>query len=223
MALGDPTSLQHILVQLVQNAVKYSPQGGTVWLTARRDGRYAVVEVADEGVGIPENAGAILFAPFFQAGKTNTREFGGLGLGLYIVRQLVEAQGGQVAAANRIGGGTVVRFTVPLAAPGMPAPAPPEQRAEASWSPVPCRRPGAIGSGRVVHDPAGDPENHAGDDEHAADDRQRDRLQDEGEAEHDAGDGDECDRDPGRPLVLVGGVGLTAVSEIGHGTSSAVR
>ena len=132
MALGCPASLQQILVQLVQNAVKYSPQGGTVWLTARRDGPDAVVEVADEGVGIPEDAGATLFAPFFQAGRTNTREFGGLGLGLYIVRQLVEAQGGQVAAANRIGGGTVVRFTVPLAQPGVCAPAPPEQRSAAS-------------------------------------------------------------------------------------------
>jgi signal transduction histidine kinase len=123
VAMGDPISVQQILVQLVQNAVKYSPEGGTVQLTAIRDGSFAVVEVADEGVGIPEDAGATLFAPFFQAGRTNTREFGGVGLGLYIVRQLVEAQGGSVGAANRAGGGTVVRFTVPLARSYSSAPA----------------------------------------------------------------------------------------------------
>jgi len=116
VALGDPTSIAHIVGQLVENAVKYSPRGGPVTVSARADGAFAVVEVADEGVGIPEDAGATLFAPFFQAGDTDTREYGGVGLGLYIVRQLVEAQGGTVAASNRPGGGTVVRFTLPLSA-----------------------------------------------------------------------------------------------------------
>jgi hypothetical protein len=55
-----------------------------------------------------------LFAPFSQAGAANTREYGGVGLGLYIVRQLVEAQGGAVAAANRPEGGAVLSFTLPL-------------------------------------------------------------------------------------------------------------
>lgn len=115
-AVGDPAGLQHVVGQLVENAVKYSPRGGTVRVSARADGGRAVVEVADEGVGIPEGDGADLFAPFSQAGATNTREYGGVGLGLYIVRQLVEAQGGTVAAANRPGGGAVVSFTLPLTA-----------------------------------------------------------------------------------------------------------
>jgi len=124
VALGDPASLQHIVSQLLENAVKYSPRGGTVGLTAQADGSFAVVEVTDEGVGIPEGQEASLFTPFFQAGATNTREYGGVGLGLYIVRQLVEAQGGTVQAANRPGGGTALRFTLPLAtadAPALPA------------------------------------------------------------------------------------------------------
>ena len=115
-AVGDPAGLQHVLGQLVENAVKYSPRGGTVSVSARADGGQAVVEVADEGVGIPEGDEVDLFAPFSQAGDTNTREYGGVGLGLYIVRQLVEAQGGTVAAANRPGGGTVMSFTLPLTA-----------------------------------------------------------------------------------------------------------
>ena len=113
-AVGDPAGLAHVVGQLVENAVKYSPDGGTVRVSARADGDRAVVEVADEGVGIPDGDGVDLFAPFSQAGATNTREYGGVGLGLYIVRQLVEAQGGSVAAANRPGGGAVLSFTLPL-------------------------------------------------------------------------------------------------------------
>ncbi len=124
IALGDPTSLHHIVGQLVENAVKYSPGGGAVTVSAHRDGGFAVVDVADEGVGIPAGAEESLFMPFFQAGATNTREYGGVGLGLYIVRQLVEAQGGSVRAQNRPGGGALVRFTVPLSAqPPRPRPA----------------------------------------------------------------------------------------------------
>jgi signal transduction histidine kinase len=84
-----------------------------------------VVEVADEGIGLPEGEANTLFTPFFQAGATNTREFGGVGLGLYIVRQLIEAQGGQVFARNRAEAGAVVGFTLPL------APEPPAPRASA--------------------------------------------------------------------------------------------
>jgi signal transduction histidine kinase len=114
-ALGDPTNVSHIVGQLVENAVKYSPLGGAVEVRVHRDAQYAVVEVADEGIGLPPGEELSLFAPFFQAGDTNTREFGGVGLGLYIVRQLVEAQGGSVFARNREDvGGAVVGFTVPL-------------------------------------------------------------------------------------------------------------
>lgn len=113
-ALGDPTDVSQVVGQLVENAVKYSPQGGLVQVRVRRDGQVAVVEVADEGIGLPAGQEMSLFAPFFQAGDTNTREYGGVGLGLYIVRQLVEAQGGSVSARNGDSGGAVVGFTVPL-------------------------------------------------------------------------------------------------------------
>jgi signal transduction histidine kinase len=114
-ALGDPTDVSHVVGQLVENAVKYSPLGGAVEVSVRRDGQFAVVEVSDEGIGLPAGEEMSLFAPFFQAGSTNTREFGGVGLGLYIVRQLVEAQGGAVLARNRKDVGAVVGFSVPLA------------------------------------------------------------------------------------------------------------
>ncbi|MCW2615734.1 MAG: multi-sensor signal transduction histidine kinase [Frankiales bacterium] len=116
VGLGDPSSVHHVVTQLLENAVKYSPDGGTVTVSVRREQGFAAVEVTDEGIGVPEGDEESLFTPFFQAGATNTREYGGVGLGLYIVRQLVEAQGGNVRAQNRPGGGAVVRFTVPLSA-----------------------------------------------------------------------------------------------------------
>jgi signal transduction histidine kinase len=120
-ALGDPGNVAQIVGQLVENAVKYSPRGGVVEVTVHKEGPFAVVEVADEGIGLPPDPMS-LFTPFFQAGRTDTREFGGVGLGLYIVRQLVEAQGGTVRAFNRPDGrGAVLGFTVPL---GLEPPAP---------------------------------------------------------------------------------------------------
>lgn len=121
-ALGDPTNVEQVVGQLVENAVKYSPLGGVVEVRIRRDGRMAVVEVSDEGIGLPPGDELSLFTPFFQAGDTNTREFGGVGLGLYIVRQLVEASGGTVFARNREEVGALIGFTVPLAGAEPPSP-----------------------------------------------------------------------------------------------------
>ena len=129
-ALGDPVNVAQVVAQLVENAVKYSPLGGVVEVRVRREGAYAVVEVLDEGIGVPEGDIDSLFAPFFQAGDTDTREFGGVGLGLYIVQQLVEAQGGAVFARNREDSGAVVGFTVPLTAK---PPAPREEKAAADY------------------------------------------------------------------------------------------
>ena len=119
-ALGQARSTENVLGQLIENAIKYSPGGGEVVLAAYAEDGALIVEVSDRGVGLPSGREAALFTPFYQGGATNTREFGGVGLGLYIVRQLVQAQGGTVTAANRDGGGTVLRFTVPMA-PAVPA------------------------------------------------------------------------------------------------------
>ena len=120
-ALGDPLSTENVLAQLIENAIKYSPDGGQIVVAVRPQADLLVVEVLDRGVGVPTGREEALFTPFYQGGPANTREFGGVGLGLYIVRQLVEAQGGTVSAANRNGGGAVLRFTVPMAT--QPAPA----------------------------------------------------------------------------------------------------
>jgi signal transduction histidine kinase len=116
LALGDAAGVDNILAQLLENAIKYSPAGGEVTVVVRLEGGALAVAVLDRGVGIPAGREESLFTPFYQAAAANTRQFGGVGLGLYIVRQLVEAQGGSVTASPRPGGGAVLRFTVPVAA-----------------------------------------------------------------------------------------------------------
>ncbi|MEA3019815.1 MAG: hypothetical protein QOI47_1339 [Actinomycetota bacterium] len=90
----DPAALQQVLGHLLENAVKYSPVGSTVVVAARRDTDGVVIDIADEGVGVPEDID--VFAPFVR-GDTATE---GTGLGLYIVRNLVRAMGGEITAVR---------------------------------------------------------------------------------------------------------------------------
>jgi signal transduction histidine kinase len=134
--VGDPGSVEPVVGQLVENAIKYSPLGGEIRVLVRGGDGYAVVEVLDRGVGIPPDAVEQLFNRFYQAGNGDRREYAGMGLGLHIVRQLVEAQGGTVHAANREGGGARIGFTLPYApavsSPAVPATRAPEERRTAS-------------------------------------------------------------------------------------------
>jgi signal transduction histidine kinase len=102
----SPAGFQQVLGHLIENAVKYSPEGGTITLRLRRKGPWAIIEVSDEGTGIPD--GVDVFAPF-QQGANGT---GGVGLGLYIVHGLVLAMQGSVEARRNEGPGST--FTVRL-------------------------------------------------------------------------------------------------------------
>ncbi len=113
-AVGDPSSVEIVLGQLLENAVKYSPDGGEVTVTASERGAGIVIEVADRGMGIPDGEHQGVFDRFYQVGGER-RRFGGVGLGLYIVRKLVEAQGGTVRAKSRAGGGSCFEVVLPAA------------------------------------------------------------------------------------------------------------
>jgi NtrC-family two-component system sensor histidine kinase KinB len=115
LALGDPSSIEIVIGQLLENAVKYSPEGGQVTVRARRDGAELVVTVSDRGIGIPAGEYSRIFERFHQVGGER-RRFGGVGLGLYIVQRLLEAQGGAVRAYPRDGGGTSLDVVLPVAA-----------------------------------------------------------------------------------------------------------
>jgi len=121
-ATGDPMATDIILGQLLENAFKYSPDGGHVTIAARQSPDAIEVTVADKGIGIADADRERVFERFVQGETGDRRRFGGIGLGLYIVRQLARAQGGEVAAEPRPGGGTIMRLRLPAASPGGAAP-----------------------------------------------------------------------------------------------------
>jgi two-component system sensor histidine kinase KdpD len=107
----DGVLLEQVVINLVENAVKYAPPGSTIDLSASTSNREVVIEVADRGPGIPPGEEALIFDKFYRAKPA--RE-GGVGLGLTICRGIIEAHGGRIWAENRRGGGAVFRFTIPL-------------------------------------------------------------------------------------------------------------
>ena len=139
-AFGDPTATDVIVGQLLENAFKYSPDGGKVTVRARKDGDEIHVTVEDEGIGIPAEDRDRVFERFVQGEGGDRRRFGGIGLGLYIVRQLARAQDGEVAAEGREGAGTLMRLRLHCAdaaakGPMTPA-APPPPRTEVAKQPT---------------------------------------------------------------------------------------
>ena len=111
--LGDPDRLQQVVWNLLSNAIKFTPAGGQIGVQLRRDGAHAEIEVSDSGIGIDGPFLPYVFDRFRQADSSTTRTHGGLGLGLAIVRHLVELHGGTVTADSS-GAGKGATFTVRL-------------------------------------------------------------------------------------------------------------
>jgi len=115
---ADERALLQILLNLVSNAIKFSEAGGSVAirLAAERSG-FAVIEIADRGIGMTEEEQQRALQPFGQARSVITREYGGTGLGLPISKGLVEAHGGTLTIRSTLGSGTIVRVALPTGAP----------------------------------------------------------------------------------------------------------
>lgn len=113
IVLADPTRLQQVLWNLLGNAVKFTPERGHIWVTARRRDEMLEIAVRDDGEGIAPELLPQIFSRFKQADSSSARRHGGLGLGLAIVKQLVELQGGDVRATSP-GPGRGATFTVTL-------------------------------------------------------------------------------------------------------------
>jgi CheY-like chemotaxis protein len=114
---GDPTRLAQVFSNVLNNAIKYTPHGGRIALRAVADGDTVEIDVKDNGIGIPPDMAARVFDLFVQGPDAASAGQGGLGIGLSLVRKLVELHGGLVTLASAgAGEGTTVRITLPVVA-----------------------------------------------------------------------------------------------------------
>lgn len=109
---ADPGKLSQVCYNIVENAVKYTPEGGSITVSLHRIGRDAVLEISDTGVGIPQEDLAHVFDRFYRVDRARSRDTGGTGLGLSIVQQIVRLHAGSVTVQSQQGKGTT--FTVQL-------------------------------------------------------------------------------------------------------------
>jgi len=112
-ALGDPDRVSQVLDNLLENALRYSPEGSTVEVQISQQGSECGCAVHDRGPGIPEEHLPHIFERFYRVDISRNRQRGGAGLGLAIAQALIVAQGGRIAAVSRAGEGTTVRFFLP--------------------------------------------------------------------------------------------------------------
>jgi PAS domain S-box-containing protein len=117
---GDPVQLERMVTNLMTNAVKFTPDGGTVVVTLASDGESSELVVRDDGYGIPEAEQPKLFTRFFRSSTATERAIQGTGLGLTIVQAIVALHGGRIAITSAPGKGTTVRVTLPRVALAVP-------------------------------------------------------------------------------------------------------
>ena len=111
--MADPLRLQQVLSNLLSNALKFSPAGSRILLSAEALGGHVRVSVADQGPGVPADFVDRLFEKFSQADATDRRQKGGTGLGLAITKELMERMGGCIGFCPRPGGGSVFWVELP--------------------------------------------------------------------------------------------------------------
>ena len=110
----DDKRIGQVISNLLTNALRYTPSGGTIEMGMRREGTMAAVWVRDTGPGIPPEALPRIFDRFYRVDRSRSRTSGGTGLGLAIAKHFVEAHGGAIRAESEMGKGTCIQFTLPL-------------------------------------------------------------------------------------------------------------
>ena len=112
---GDAQRLKQMLLNLLDNAIKYTPRGGTVTLSLRQENKDAVLQISDTGRGIPAEDISHIFERFFRHSRsTSDKTVQGFGLGLSIVKWVVDSHGGKISAASKLGQGTTFTVRLPL-------------------------------------------------------------------------------------------------------------
>lgn len=112
---ADPDRLAWVVFQLVDNGIKFTPDGGHVTLGAQAESDAVAVWVRDTGIGIPPERRAELFEPFHQLDGSMTRRYSGTGLGLALVRLILDAHGAPIRVESVEGAGSTFRFALPAA------------------------------------------------------------------------------------------------------------
>ena len=112
--LGDRDKLCQVLVNLLNNAIKYSPAGGDINIFSRQEGNKICIDIIDVGLGIPEQALSSLFTKFYRVDNSDRREIGGTGLGLAIVKEIVNQHQGEVNVKSKLGEGSTFSVILPI-------------------------------------------------------------------------------------------------------------
>jgi two-component system phosphate regulon sensor histidine kinase PhoR len=115
VAVADRERLRQVLANLVDNAVKYSPDGGRVDLRTSRNGATVTIEIEDHGLGIPLDQQERIFEKFYRLDPSMTKGIGGSGLGLYISREFVKEMGGVLTLSSTMGAGSIFTVVLPSA------------------------------------------------------------------------------------------------------------
>ncbi|WP_163527890.1 cell wall metabolism sensor histidine kinase WalK [Halobacillus ihumii] len=110
----DKDKITQVLDNVISNAIKYSPEGGTITFQAQPVNKHLQVSISDQGLGMPSDTVDKIFDRFYRVDKARSREMGGTGLGLAIAREIIEAHHGEIWAKSQEGKGTTVFFTLPL-------------------------------------------------------------------------------------------------------------
>ncbi len=114
---ADRERLTQVMMNVVSNAIKYTPDGGRITVTAGRDGPKVWLEVADNGIGIPRKDQERIFERFYRVDKARSRESGGTGLGLSIAKEIVDQHQGRISIVDREGPGLTIRVELPVEGP----------------------------------------------------------------------------------------------------------
>ena len=118
LIVGDRSRLEQVMMNVIGNAIKYTPDGGHIRITAGASENSVWMEVCDDGIGIPEKDRDRIFDRFYRVDKARSRESGGTGLGLSIAKEIVLRHSGTIRLAHHEGPGTTIRLTLPIAGPG---------------------------------------------------------------------------------------------------------
>jgi signal transduction histidine kinase len=110
---ADQTRIEQVINQLLKNAVTYSPQGGDIEVSLINSDSEAILSVTDHGIGIPKNRQARIFERLYRAHMDTPYDYGGLGVGLFIAREIIHAHGGRIWFTSEPGQGSTFFFAIP--------------------------------------------------------------------------------------------------------------